>query len=162
MNTNDKIVRRLRKSATPVILIMAFFSLGPAPGEVGGCGESIGFADPVEHCINQGAVICQRQQARGEIDADGLATCQAAVLDDCPGTTWPGACAPTDREATACIDSLRFNVGRADSTPAEIEANFPACDLCGGATGGLYEGEDDWNEWQDEISEEDVWEGEAP
>lgn len=114
-----------------LLLGLLALSLGPAPGEVGGCGAEVEEADAEAFCLAQTAWDCRRQEARGEIGAEEVQGCVDQSVVDCEGTNWPFTCQPfpTDRQAQACIDqlSLASNVDRAI-------ADIPECQLCGGGS----------------------------
>ncbi|MBX3250129.1 MAG: hypothetical protein KF901_23325 [Myxococcales bacterium] len=130
---------RLRgsRSVARGLSIVGLFVLvvGPAPGEVGGCGSEQVVADPIDYCLQTGAWDCRRQEFRGEID--DVEACVDELPEACRGAAWPAACAPfpTNREAQACLDALaRVDNVYVDSNDDGVFTitDLPECRLCGG------------------------------
>lgn len=118
-----------------LVVVAGFLCLGPAPGEVGGCGATDDVADPVEFCLQSGSWDCRRQEFRGEID--DVQACVDELLVECSGRAWRPDCVPqpTLREAQICLDSLaRVDNVRQDADGDGIfeVSDLPECRLCGG------------------------------
>lgn len=103
--------------------------VGPAPGDVGSCGEAPRGVDATEYCRIREAWLCRRQQARGELTPAQERTCIDNAVARCRSVAgWPPDCQPrpTQREAQACIDQLR----RKDNLDTPV-SEIPRCHLCG-------------------------------
>lgn len=103
--------------------------IGPAPGEVGGCGDSEIPADARDFCQQRDAWECRRAEARGEIT--DVQACVDEIPAACSAFNWPFMCRPfpTNREAQACIDALALQSNV--NTPLN---EIGACQLCGGGS----------------------------
>lgn len=106
------------------------FLVGPAPGEVGSCGQADVQLDAPQYCLDIQAYECARIDARGEYPTSlfaDLAACRDAAIGTCEDRSWPPACQPypTRTEGQACIDQL----ARASNVRLPITA-IPECDLC--------------------------------
>lgn len=111
------------------MLGLVLFLVGPAPGEVGACGQAEGKLDFEQYCLDLSAYECARMEARGEFPgryAD-LADCRQAAFGICDGGAWPTDCQPypTKPEGQACIDQL----ARASNVRISI-TDIPECDVC--------------------------------
>lgn len=108
------------------LVMLVLLCMGPAPGEVGGCGEANIAADAEDFCRHSGYWECERMRQRGDID--DAQECVDDVFVSCEEAQWPFTCGPnypTHAEAQACIDELMF----ADNLDVEL-ADIPECSLC--------------------------------
>ncbi len=133
--------RRLSSVALIALAPLVLLLVGPAPGEVGGCGGSVDYADPYQFCVDKESWICARRQARGEfmtVDDYNQCVTDAHRVKCMEGRTmWPCSPPPITAQTQACIDALRNQSSL--STPDNA---FPECamsTLCGGASSGLTE-----------------------
>lgn len=118
-------------------LVVVGFALivGPAPGEVGGCGSGDVVADPQDYCVQSGSWDCRRQEFRGEIE--DVQACVDELLIECAGRAWLPSCEPypTNTEAQLCLDALaridNVYVDADDDGVYEV-TDLPECRLCGG------------------------------
>ena len=103
--------------------------VGPAPGNVGGCGASNPTADPREHCINQRFWECRRDLAGGRIDDARYMECLLPIAAACDAAQWPAGCEPTNSQSDACIILLsRMDLVNL-STP-DLLTMYDDCNLC--------------------------------
>ncbi len=112
-----------------VVAVGMSFIVGPAPGEVGGCGETVSVADAESFCVERDAWQCRRREFRGEVtDVDA---CFAAIPSACEGAQWPFDCTPfpTVRATQACIDQLAI----VENVTTSI-GDIAECNLCGAPT----------------------------
>ena len=118
---------------TLVCLLTGGVLMGPAPGEIGGCGKSIPVADAEEHCINVNAWECRRLEARGQLTGT-VQQCFDSVLGSCTGAQWPFTCSPfpTKMESDACVEQLSF----VDNINLPL-GQIAECNLCGGGTNNV-------------------------
>jgi len=81
----------------------------PTPGAVGSCGsdELAGQADLVAYCTEREELICVRRYERGELSVGDRDDCRRAQIARCSHRFWAPGCAPTKREANACLNALR-------------------------------------------------------
>jgi len=110
------------------LLVLALLLMGPAPGEVGGCGSDPLVAEAEDFCRDQEAWQCQRAEARGELEGDALAECFAAIPNFCEGAGWPPSCVPrpTNLQTDACLDSLSLE----ENVRVPIEELAACVDVC--------------------------------
>ena len=121
----------------PMMLVLLTLVVGPAPGEVGGCGQGDVVADATDHCRQTRYWDCRRQEARMEITADEVQGCVDAVEGMCAGRTWLASCAPFPlrSQSQACIDALALpgNVYFDPNGDESYDINeIPECQLCSG------------------------------
>jgi hypothetical protein len=95
----------------------------PAPGSVGGCGDENVPVDPLVFCDKFERLECERRAARSELDGPGKIQCLMDVADECRSFSFEAGCAPTVREADACITALTLR--------ANIFTEFPDIPECG-------------------------------
>jgi hypothetical protein len=124
-----------RLAPRALLVLAGILSLGPAPGEVGGCGSGDVVADPVDFCIQSGSWDCRRQEFREEID--DVQVCVDELLITCSGRAWRPECEPfpTNAEAQICLDALaRVDNVRVDSDGDGVfeVSDLAECRLCGG------------------------------
>jgi hypothetical protein len=103
---------------------------GPAPGNVGGCGQQPPVADAVDFCNDRRWWECRREQFGGRLTDEEFAACIAPIEGQCAGAAWEGTCQPTQEQADACILLLQ----RADRVQIPIDellAEYGDCNLCG-------------------------------
>ncbi len=101
---------------------------GPAPGEVGGCGDPDPIANAADFCAAREQLECTRAYWRGELPAERIPACEERARTGCAAVAdWPPWCTPrpTYREARACLDDMRRE-DLLDLAPSEI----PRCRLC--------------------------------
>jgi len=81
----------------------------PTPGAVGSCGSDdlSGTADLVSYCSEREELICVRRFERREISVIERDDCRRAEIARCERRFWAPGCAPTKREANACLNALR-------------------------------------------------------
>jgi len=103
--------------------------VGPAPGNVGGCGASNPIADPREHCINQRFWECRRDLAGGRIDEAAYMECLIPIQGSCNAASWPVGCEPTQSQSNECIVLLSRQDLVSFATP-DLLTTFPDCNLC--------------------------------
>jgi hypothetical protein len=109
---NIRSVRNVRsKSTKPVSWWMAaawFLLSGTTPGAVGSCGEDETSrpADFASYCQQHDELICTRRFLRKEITAEARDSCRWDAVDACERRAFPSGCAPTQREADACLRAL--------------------------------------------------------
>lgn len=110
-----------------ILFALLVLCIGPAPGEVGGCGDGEIPADAQDFCQQRDAWECRRAEARGEIT--DVQACVDVIPQQCSAFNWPFDCRPfpTNREAQSCIDALALT-SNIDTDRNEIAA----CRLCGG------------------------------
>ncbi len=107
------------------MLALLTLCVGPAPGEVGGCGSEATVADARDFCQQRDAWECRRAEFRGEID--DVQACVDLIPDACASANWLFSCEPfpTNRETQGCIDQLAL-VTNIDKESSEI----PECQPC--------------------------------
>lgn len=121
----------MSRARTGLLIFALVFAVGPAPGEVGGCGDVIEETDALQFCIDVMTYNCVRCQGRGVI-ADEPA-CQSARTTICESAAWPiipGSepvefCQPNIIQTDACIDQLSV-VANVTVPQSEIEQ----CNVC--------------------------------
>lgn len=121
----------MSRARTGLLLFALVFAVGPAPGEVGACGEVVGEADAVQFCIDVMTYNCVRCQGRGVIPDEPA--CQTARTQVCESAAWPVVpgteplefCQPTVIQTDACIDQL----SRADNVLVP-QSDIGACNVC--------------------------------
>lgn len=91
------------------VVLLALLISAPTPGAVGSCGsdELSGQADLVAYCTEREELICVRRYERREIGLDERDDCRRAEIARCERRFWAPGCAPTKREANACLNALR-------------------------------------------------------
>jgi len=124
MNAHRCLARR-----APLLLLVALL-VGPAPGEVGSCGQASELLDAEQFCLDQLAYECARIDARGDYPTAlyvDLEACRQAAPGICGGRTWIPECRPfpTKPEGQACIDEL----SRVSNIRVPI-SEIPECDMC--------------------------------
>ncbi|MEM7447167.1 MAG: hypothetical protein AAF355_02895 [Myxococcota bacterium] len=102
------------------VVCAAGLLLGPAPGDVGGCGSGGGLADPEVFCIQFEEASCMRDRISGELTEDEEVSCLLAVPAECESAVWPSGCAPSPRAADRCIDAVS-DVKQLSTPTGEIE-----------------------------------------
>ncbi len=103
--------------------------VGPAPGNVGGCGATNPVADARDHCINERFWKCRRDLAGGRIDDAQYLDCLLPIQGACEGAAWPLGCEPTQSQSNACLQLLSRSDLTSFTTP-DLLATFPDCNLC--------------------------------
>ncbi|MCB9591529.1 MAG: hypothetical protein H6719_02245 [Sandaracinaceae bacterium] len=103
--------------------------VGPAPGNVGGCGASNPIADAREHCINQRFWECRRDLAGGRINEAQYNDCLLPIASACDAASWPVGCEPTNSQSDACI-ILLSRADRANIPTADLLTMFSDCNFC--------------------------------
>lgn len=90
-------------------LALAALISAPTPGAVGSCGSDdlSGRADLVAYCTEREELICVRRFERREITLPDRDDCRRAEIARCARRFWAPGCAPTEREARACLNALR-------------------------------------------------------
>lgn len=88
---------------------IALLISAPTPGAVGSCGsdELSGQADLVAYCTEREELICVRRHERREISLIEQDKCRREQIARCSHRYWAPGCAPTKREANACLNALR-------------------------------------------------------
>lgn len=91
------------------IVAIALLISAPTPGAVGSCGsdELSGQADLVAYCTEREELICVRQYERRELSVAERDDCRRKEIARCERRYWAPGCAPTKREANACLNALR-------------------------------------------------------
>jgi hypothetical protein len=90
--------------------LLALLISAPTPGAVGSCGsdELSGQADLVAYCTEREELICVRRYERGDLVSVGdRDDCRREEIARCERRFWAPGCAPTKREANACLNALR-------------------------------------------------------
>lgn len=95
--------------AIPGWLIVALLISAPTPGAVGSCGsdELSGQAELVSYCTEREELICVRRYERRELSVGERDDCRREQIARCSNRFWAPGCAPTKREANACLNALR-------------------------------------------------------
>lgn len=90
-------------------MFVALLISAPTPGAVGSCGsdELSGTADLVAYCTEREELICVRRHRRREISLAEQDTCRREQIARCSQRFWAPGCAPTKRQANACLNALR-------------------------------------------------------
>lgn len=90
-------------------LFVALLIAAPTPGAVGSCGsdELSGPAELVAYCTEREELICVRRHERREISLIERDKCRRDQIARCSHRYWAPGCAPTKREANACLNALR-------------------------------------------------------
>ena len=112
-----------------ILMGLRTLAVGPAPGEVGGCGSDSTVADAEDFCRQRDAWECRRLEYLGEIvDVQG---CVDVIPAECEGFNWPFTCQPfpTNRQVQACLDALALT-----SNVEKELSEIPECTLCGGGS----------------------------
>lgn len=127
----------MAKNRIVLMVGLLVLSVGPAPGEVGGCGDADVIADAEDHCRLSRYWDCRRQEARMEIE--NVQACVDDVEAMCAGAAWPASCEPFPlrRQSQACIDQLALieNVFHDPNGDGNYEIREIAeCNLCGGGS----------------------------
>jgi len=83
--------------------------LGPTPGSVGSCGGDPldGPADLESYCKEREQLICVRRAMREKLPNVTRDNCRYDAIELCSSRFWKPGCAPTEREARACLNALR-------------------------------------------------------
>lgn len=103
---------------------------GPAPGNVGGCGQQPPIADAVQFCNDQRWWQCRRDNVFGRLTDEEFSACIAPIEAECAGAAWEAGCNPTQDQADACIMLLmRADLG--NLTNEELLSTYGECNLCG-------------------------------
>jgi hypothetical protein len=89
--------------------LIALLISAPTPGAVGSCGsdELAGPAELVAYCTEREELICVRRHERREISVIERDRCRREEIARCSRRYWAPGCAPTKREANACLNALR-------------------------------------------------------
>ena len=89
--------------------LLALLISAPTPGAVGSCGsdELSGQADLVAYCTEREELICVRKYERRELSLGDREDCRRDEIARCKRRFWAPGCAPTKREANACLNALR-------------------------------------------------------
>ncbi|MEZ4323895.1 MAG: hypothetical protein R3B40_01690 [Polyangiales bacterium] len=121
-------MRKPNLPATWWLAALALLLMGPAPGEVGGCGQDPFIVEAETFCRDQSAWECRRAEARGEVSGDELAACFDAIPNACEGATWPPTCLPrpTSLQTDACLAAL----AREDNVNTPVEELAACVDVC--------------------------------
>jgi hypothetical protein len=103
-------------------LLIALLIAAPTPGAVGSCGsdELSGPAELVAYCTEREELICVRRHERREISVVERDECRREEIARCSNRYWAPGCAPTKREANACLNALR-SLDTLDTPESEIE-----------------------------------------
>ena len=90
-------------------LLLALLISAPTPGAVGSCGsDELGEpAELVAYCTEREELICVRRHERREISVIERDKCRRDEIKRCARRYWAPGCAPTKREARACLNALR-------------------------------------------------------
>jgi hypothetical protein len=90
-------------------LFIALLISAPTPGAVGSCGsdELAAPADLVAYCTEREELICVRRHERRELSVIERDQCRRDEIARCAHRFWAPGCAPTKREANACLNALR-------------------------------------------------------
>jgi hypothetical protein len=112
------------------LLLLVVLLVGPAPGEVGSCGQAEEQLDAQQFCLDKAAYLCARIDARGDFPTDiypDLEACRQTALESCSSASWRPDCRPfpTKPEGQACIDEL----SRASNLRLPV-SEIPECQLC--------------------------------
>jgi hypothetical protein len=110
------------------LTLLALLLVGPAPGEVGGCGQDPIISEAEDFCRDQGAWECRRAEARGELADDPLQACFDAIPNACVGAAWPPSCLPrpTRLQTDACLDALALE----DNARVPLEELSACAEVC--------------------------------
>jgi len=94
----------------------------PTPGAVGSCGadDLSGSANLVSYCREREELICVRRHERREISVLERDACRRTEIARCERRFWAPGCAPTQREANACLNALR-SLDTLDTPENEID-----------------------------------------
>ncbi len=103
--------------------------VGPAPGNVGGCGASSPIANPREHCINERFWKCRRDLAGGRITMAQFDECLLPIQGACDPAQWPPGCEPTNSQSNDCLVLLSREDLVSISTP-DLLMTYDDCNLC--------------------------------
>jgi hypothetical protein len=103
--------------------------MGPAPGNVGGCGSATPLASPRQFCTDRSFWECRRDQFAGRITDAQYGECLAEIEGACSAFVWPPGCFPTPAQADGCLLLLQRTDLSNVSTP-DLLASFPDCNLC--------------------------------
>jgi hypothetical protein len=101
---------------------IALLISAPTPGAVGSCGsdELAGSANLVAYCTEREELICVRRHERREISLIDRDKCRRTEIARCQRRFWAPGCAPTKREANACLNALR-SLDTLSTKESEIE-----------------------------------------
>lgn len=115
-----------------VSAVFAAALLGPAPGEIGGCGLKAGVADPVKFCEQRIVVVAERELKAQRIEmAERDRRVQRVSAGACRNSLWPKGCKPPDQErANACINALTNNSESALRIPSSDISECKESFLC--------------------------------
>ena len=93
-------------STALVALPLALLAVGPAPGDIGGCGNHDQIADPIYHCERRVIIDCARRNALDpSFDVNG---CIATEQMPCQRVNrWICEPPPTVRQSQACLDAFQ-------------------------------------------------------
>jgi hypothetical protein len=90
-------------------VVAALLLVGPAPGAVGSCG-----GDPLDqpaelesYCKEREQLICVRRAMREKLPDVKRDGCRYDAIELCSSRFWKPGCAPTVRQARACLNALR-------------------------------------------------------
>ncbi|MCB9627056.1 MAG: hypothetical protein H6725_06770 [Sandaracinaceae bacterium] len=116
------------------LLLLALLLVGPAPGEVGGCGADPFVVEAEDFCRDQAAWECRRAEARGELEGESLSACFDTIPNSCVGAGWPPSCVPrpTSLQTNACLDALALE----ENVRVPIEELDACVDVCPAAPAG--------------------------
>ncbi|MBX3270060.1 MAG: hypothetical protein KF729_07345 [Sandaracinaceae bacterium] len=120
--------RRFALSLASLGLLYALL-VGPAPGNVGGCGADLPIADAREHCINRRFWECRRDLEGSRITMDEFTACLGRISSMCDAARWPDGCEPTRSSAAECEILLSRSDFVAISTP-DLLMMYGDCNLC--------------------------------
>lgn len=124
MNTHRRWALRLLAAG-----VIGVSLTGPAPGNVGGCGQQPPLADAFTHCAEKRRWQCRRDHAFMRISDQDFATCLEPIERECAGAQWDGGCTPTQDQSDACLLLLqRADLGHL--TTEELLSTYDDCNLC--------------------------------
>jgi len=124
-------VKTLRRWALRLLAagVIAAPRTGPAPGNVGGCGQEPPIADAAEFCNDKRWWQCRRDNVFGRLSDEEFTACITPIESECAGASWESGCTPTQQQADACLTLLqRADLG--NLTNEELLSTYGDCNLC--------------------------------
>ena len=98
---------KMRVFSTALIALpLALLTVGPAPGDIGGCGDLDQIADPIYHCERRVIIDCARRNALDpSFDVNGCISTNQAPCQRV--NRWICEPAPSVRQSQACLDAFQ-------------------------------------------------------